>query len=75
MIELTPVNSSLVKARGYDPETRTLALEFSSGVWHFQNVPPEVYAEMTSDGQSIGSYYHQNIRGAFESEKFSLEEE
>ena len=71
MVALTPVaNSKLVEAAGYDPATSTLALRFKSGgaTHHYKDVPPNM-AEAFGQAESPGSFFHQNIKGQFESEK------
>ena len=41
IVQRTPVSSAAFKSIGYDPHTRTLAVEFQSGgVHHFDDVDP-----------------------------------
>lgn len=51
-----PVESSMIRAVGYDPATETLEVEFNTGkVWQYLDVPAEVHRQlMASD--SHGSY-------------------
>ncbi|MGE0799910.1 MAG: KTSC domain-containing protein [Lautropia sp.] len=63
-ITLTPCKSAGIKALGYDAATKTLAIEFGSGVYHYADVPPEVYGEMKAS-ESIGGFYSRSIRGKF----------
>jgi hypothetical protein len=63
-IELQDVDSSQVKAIGYDLATKTLAVRFTRGpgaIYHYPNVEPDTHAALTS-AESVGSYFTQNIR-------------
>lgn len=57
--------SSQIAAHGYDEATRTLALKFKHGgsVYHYENVPPEVYAELR-EAKSIGSFFGKRIKAS-----------
>lgn len=63
-IVLSPCKSAGIKAHGYDPASRTLAIEFGSGVYHYAGVPAEVYDELKS-AESVGGFYSRAIRGKF----------
>lgn len=59
-----PVQSSALASIGYDAETRTLEVEFSSGtVYRYFRVPATV-AEGLCKAQSRGRYFDQVVRGA-----------
>jgi KTSC domain-containing protein len=59
------VESSMLRGVGYDSETRTLEIEFTSGqVYEYHDVPPEVYAGLLR-AESLGQYFHENIRDAY----------
>lgn len=63
-IELTAVNSSQVKAIGYDPTTKTLAVTFTRGtgaIYHYPDVAPDSF-EAFRTAESIGSYFGQHIK-------------
>lgn len=63
-IELKPVDSSQVKAVGYDPETKTLAVTFTRGVgaiYHYPDVSSETHAAFISS-DSIGSFFGHHIK-------------
>lgn len=64
--EMTPVDSSTIKARHYDADQMTLRLAFHSGdkVYTFYGVPPDVHDEMMA-APSIGSFFHKHIRGKY----------
>jgi hypothetical protein len=63
-IELNAVNSSQVKAIGYDPATKTLAVSFTRGtgaIYHYPDVAPEIF-EAFRAAESIGSFFGQHIK-------------
>lgn len=66
-MEMQAVESSLLKKVGYDPETRTLAIQMnnSSDVYLYQDVPPSRF-EALLEAESKGAYYVKNIKGKFE---------
>ncbi len=60
-MKLTTVESSMLHAVGYDPETRTLEVVFNSGEkYQYYDVPPEEYEGLMA-AESKGSYMHSNI--------------
>jgi hypothetical protein len=65
-IQLTPCESSLIHAHGYDAATQTLALQFKAkggpgATYHYADVPPEMYAALqTSD--SVGRFFGSEIK-------------
>lgn len=64
MPTMTQVSGSkMVKAHGYDPLTKTLTIEFTSGgAYHYDDVPQEKYDAMVK-ASSIGSFVHANLKG------------
>ncbi len=63
-ITLTPVESSQVKAIGYDPKTKTLACQFAHGlgsIYHYPNVEPETHAAFIG-AESIGKFFGKHIK-------------
>lgn len=63
-IPLTEVESSQVKAIGYDPETKTLAVTFPRGtgaIYHYPDVEPETHAAFIG-AESIGKFFDANIK-------------
>lgn len=74
-ITLTLVDSSQIKAIGYDPATATLAVSFNHGVgaiYHYPNVSPVMYAEFIG-AESLGRYFGLHVQPlAFE--KYAAEE-
>jgi hypothetical protein len=68
-ITLTPVQSSMLAAQGYDPNTQTLAVKFNTGAtFHYEGVSQEV-ADGLAGADSAGKYFNANIRGKFEPKK------
>lgn len=60
-----PLRSSMIAAAGYDPDTRTLEIEFTSGrTYTHPGVPPHVYENLLA-AESPGRYYNQNIKGVY----------
>lgn len=75
-IALVAVNSSQVKAIGYDDETQTLAVTFTRGqgaIYHYPGVTRETF-EAFRDAESIGTFFGQHIK-ALTFEKFPAEAE
>lgn len=65
MMSMRPLRSSAISAAGYDPETRTLEIEFVSGrSYTHPDVPPYVFENLLA-AESPGRYYQQNIKGVF----------
>ena len=62
-VEMIPVNSSAIRAVGYDG--RTLTVEFHSGrTYDHPGVPYDVYVEFMH-APSMGAYYNRYIRGKY----------
>lgn len=65
MIDRTPVTSSNISSIGYDPDEKTLAVEFKDGtVYHYHDVEPDAHEQLVS-AKSIGKHLHANIKGAY----------
>ena len=64
---LTQVESSLIKAVGYDAATQVLTVTFvdQEGTYEYQKVPESVYKELMA-AESKGSFFAKNIKGKFE---------
>jgi len=62
-MEMNPVNSSAIRAVGYDGYT--LRVKVHSGrVYDHPNVPAHVYHGLMQ-ASSMGRYYSDNIRGRY----------
>lgn len=76
MIERTAVQSSNVRAIGYDHKTEVLHVEFPGGVYAYGEeggVPEAVYDGLMS-APSIGSYFAREVRPFFTGRLLSAEE-
>jgi KTSC domain len=63
-IDLHAVESSQIKAIGYDAETRTLAVKFNFGagaIYHYPDVAPETH-EAFVNAESIGQFFGKHIK-------------
>lgn len=59
------VESSNVKAVGYEAESKTLKVEYKSGLmYEYENVPANVFDELL-ESASKGKYMNQNIKGQY----------
>lgn len=65
-IAMKPVKSSQVHSTGYDPATKTLAVQFNSGgLYHYHNVSQETAAAMDK-AESVGAFLGKQIKGKHE---------
>jgi len=65
MAKLVPVESSMIRAVGYDPETHILEVVFNSGrTYCYEDVPPEVRQELMT-AESKGRYMRAAIIGVY----------
>lgn len=62
------VQSSNVVSIGYDKHSRTLEVEFKSGLYRFFDVPEEL-ANALLEAESVGKFFAKHVRGQFTSEK------
>ena len=61
-----PLNSSSLKAAGYDPEKKLLEVEFLNGsVYQYRDVSPLITLEFFN-APSHGLYYNKHIKNHFE---------
>lgn len=69
---MKPVTSSQIHATGYDPETRTLAVQFHAhgpakspgSVYHYEDFGPKDW-EAFQAAPSKYSHFHKSIKGVF----------
>lgn len=70
-IELTPVDSSQLKAAGHDPETNTLAIQFvgkpgeDSPIYHYFNCTAKDYEALLA-AESIGGHFGIHIKRKYD---------
>ena len=63
-IALQPVESSQVKAVGYDAATKTLAVQFTRGagaIYHYPGVDPETHSAFVGS-ESLGKFFRDNLK-------------
>lgn len=57
-----PVNSTNIRSIGYDKQTATLEVEFTSGdIYQYFNVPEYLYQQFLN-ASSYGQFLNDNIR-------------
>lgn len=60
----TPVNSSILTSVGYNPEKKTLEIEFQSGgIYRYHNIPESIYSGLMK-AESYYSYFERYIKVA-----------
>jgi hypothetical protein len=59
------IDSSVLRAVGYDPATAELEIEFRSGdVFRYFAVPPSVHRELVA-ASSPGAFFNRRINGKY----------
>jgi hypothetical protein len=70
-VDRQPVQSSNLAAAGYDPESRTLEIEFvDGGVYQYFDVPQSVYEGLMT-APSHGKFFRAHIRDKYRYAKIS----
>jgi hypothetical protein len=70
-IEMIPVSSSQIAAVGYDANTQELRVAFvKGGLYSYDDVPAEVF-ENLKQAASVGSYFHDAVKGAYNYNRLS----
>ncbi|NLG35691.1 MAG: KTSC domain-containing protein [Lentisphaerae bacterium] len=69
-VDLQPVDSSAVKAIGYDAATQTLFVQMlaTMEVYAYEDVPAKVYKSFLSS-KSKGRFYTDKVKGKYTSDK------
>lgn len=68
-MDRVPVTSSNINSVGYDPDEKTLAVEFKDGtIYHYHDVEKDVHENLVS-ARSVGGFLHANIRGVYKHSK------
>lgn len=66
---MVSVESSNIKAVGYDPEREVLQIDFlSGGSYRYSNVPQAIYDEIL-EAQTVGRYFATRIKGLYDYER------
>lgn len=67
------VQSSNLHSVGYDPEGKTLEIEFRSGaVYQYKDVPLNIYRALMA-ASSKGKYFNSYIRDSYQTDKCKME--
>jgi len=64
MIDMKPVESSNIRAIGYDESKAELHVEFKGGIYIYHDVPKKVYDNFMV-AESKGSLFAKNIKGIY----------
>ena len=68
-MERKRINSSNIRAVGYDARSRTLEIEFSDGgIYQYSGVSEEVHRKLVN-ASSAGSYFRDNIEESFSAKR------
>lgn len=78
-MNMQAVDSSQIRAVGYDAATRTLAVQFhgkgqagqpppAGATYTYSNVPPEIHVGLIG-AESVGKFFGANVRGKFDTRK------
>lgn len=62
------VDSSNINSIGYDEEEQILEIEFDNGIYHYFNVPSQIYQSFLI-ANSHGKYFHENIKNVYDYKK------
>jgi len=65
MINLKPVESSMIKQVGFDEESEVLRVVFNNNATYDYADVPKVEHDALMEADSIGKHFHRNIRGKF----------
>ena len=68
-MERKRINSTAIRAVGYDPKTQTLEVEFSSGsIVQYQRVAAEIHRRFLA-APSPTRYFHDHIEESFTAQR------
>lgn len=67
----TPVKSANIRSVGYDPQSATLEVEFTSGdIYQYFNVPEHLYRGLMN-ASAYGQFLNDYIRNSYRYQKIS----
>jgi frataxin-like iron-binding protein CyaY len=70
-MERKPVISSNIKSVGYDPDSKTMHVEFTNGgLYEYAGVEPAQHQALIS-APSVGKHFGTHVRGQFQHRKIS----
>ena len=68
-MERIPVESSHLRAVGYDPAARKMHIEFKNGsVYEYLAVPEQFHKTLT-EADSNGTFFHKNVKPFFKARR------
>jgi len=69
LVERLPVKSRILRSVGYDESTKTLEIEFTSGIaYQYSGVPVKVYTDLMHSA-GMGKYYSEKVRPRFQTKQ------
>lgn len=63
-MNMIPVSSSNLVAVGYEPQTKTLRIQFHNGTYDYYNVPENEYQNLMN-ASSKGQYHAKYIKNSY----------
>jgi hypothetical protein len=64
-VDRTPIHSEIISSIGYDRESKTLEVEFTSlAVYRYEGVPPQIFHDLLAS-DSRGKYFLEHVKGLF----------
>ena len=63
-MKMVEVKSSSVVSVGYSAGNKSMDIQFKSGLYRYENVPPVIYDEMLK-AESVGKFVAKNVKGYF----------
>jgi hypothetical protein len=69
MVTMTPVQSSTIRAVGWDQATTTLYVSFKNGTTYCYAAVPEAIYNALLSASSVGGYFAEHIRDRYATRK------
>jgi hypothetical protein len=70
-VQRKPVESSHLRAVGYDPGSRKMHIEFHNGaVYEYKGVPEQFHKTLT-EADSTGTFFHKNVKPHFDARRIN----
>lgn len=71
-VEIAEFDSTSIPMASYDPVRKILAIHFKSGhSYNYFAVPRDIWTAF-KQAESVGKFYHANIRDIYESERIEV---
>lgn len=68
-MDMHPVQSSHMRAVGYEPTSRTMHIQFHNGEVHEYTGVPQPFHDTMMSAESVGSFFHKNVKPFFNSRR------